>query len=157
MSHCCSEHLPDESATLELGSRLAARGSEHAIVFLQGDLGAGKTTLVRGWLRGLGYQGRVKSPTYTLVEPYEIEDRAVFHFDLYRLADPEELEYLGVDELDRPNTIVLIEWPQRGAGVLPKATLTLQLAHHAQGRELTAIPHTSEAEQWVGRVEAHFG
>ena len=150
MSHCCSEHLPDESATLELGSRLAARGSEHAIVFLQGDLGAGKTTLVRGWLRGLGYQGRVKSPTYTLVEPYEIEDRAVFHFDLYRLADPEELEYIGGRDYFSGQGLCLVEWPDKGAGMLPGPDLVIELQAIPQGgRQARLCAYTANGEQFL--------
>ena len=89
------------------------------IVYLKGDLGAGKTTLVRGFLRGLGYKGTVKSPTYTLIEPYRIAGKSICHLDLYRLADAEELEYLGVRDLLQEETVLLIEWPERGEGVLP--------------------------------------
>ncbi len=117
-----------EAAQLALGARLAERlrsGSYRGVIYLCGDLGAGKTTLVRGLLRGLGYQAPVRSPTYTLIEPYEAVEPPVVHLDLYRLADPEELEYLGLrDLLERPS-LILVEWPERGAGALPPADLEL--------------------------------
>lgn len=106
---------------LALGERLAAGLRHGQLVFLYGDLGSGKTTLVRGILRGLGYPGPVKSPTYTLVESYESLSLPVSHFDLYRLDDPRELEALAIrDQLDGQR-ICLVEWPERGAGVLPPA------------------------------------
>lgn len=127
-------HLPDSRATEALGARLASVLPTPAVVWLQGDLGAGKTTLVRGLLQALGHNGAVKSPTYTLVEPYELGGRRILHCDLYRLADPEELEFLGLrDELDEHGWW-LIEWPERGRGWLPEATLTIELAVADTGR-----------------------
>jgi tRNA threonylcarbamoyladenosine biosynthesis protein TsaE len=148
--------LSDEAQTRQFGALLAAFHPGHAVIFLDGDLGAGKTTLSRGFIQACGHSGHVKSPTYTLMESYSLPDLTIHHLDLYRLSEPEELEYLGMDELDRPKTILLVEWPQRGAGVLPAATLTLQLAQHDHGRLVTAIPHNSAAEAWIGHIEAHF-
>jgi tRNA threonylcarbamoyladenosine biosynthesis protein TsaE len=126
--------LADSAATEALGADLARLLPTPAIVYLQGDLGAGKTTLVRGLLRALGHVGAVKSPTYTLIEPYDLAGRRILHCDLYRLADPEELEFLGLrDELD-DNHWWLVEWPECGAGWLPAATLTVVLHRDAGGR-----------------------
>ncbi len=131
--------LPNEEATIALAERLAPLISQLGIVYLQGDLGAGKTTFVRALLRALGHEGKVKSPTYTLVEPYEIGGRPVFHFDLYRLADPEELEYLGFEDYLGSGALCLIEWPARGEGMLPPPDLDISLHHDGAGRyaELT--------------------
>ncbi|MCG8393421.1 MAG: tRNA (adenosine(37)-N6)-threonylcarbamoyltransferase complex ATPase subunit type 1 TsaE [Pseudomonadales bacterium] len=129
--------LPDEAATLALGKTLARRLSGGGCVYLQGDLGAGKTTLVRGILRGLGHEGAVKSPTYTIVEPYEFGDVHIYHFDLYRLADPEELELIGVRDYFASGDLCLLEWPERGAGVVPSPDLTITLAVDGRGRKAT--------------------
>ena len=126
--------LNDCAATERLGARLAAALTPGCILYLQGDLGAGKTTLVRGLLRALGHAGTVKSPTYTLVEPYQINAWRLFHWDLYRLADPEELEFLGLrDQLDG-EAALLIEWPERGLGELPAADLVISLGYAGTGR-----------------------
>lgn len=132
------EWLADTAATEAQGARLARRLKPGMIVYLQGDLGAGKTTLVRGLLRALGYQGPVKSPTYTLVESYFLaDDRIVHHLDLYRLGDPEELEWIGIRDLLTDQAICLIEWPDRGAGMLPPADVTLSLAVDGCGRRIS--------------------
>ncbi|MCU7918225.1 MAG: tRNA (adenosine(37)-N6)-threonylcarbamoyltransferase complex ATPase subunit type 1 TsaE [Candidatus Thiodiazotropha sp. (ex Epidulcina cf. delphinae)] len=120
----------------QIGTRLAINCPPPCIVYLEGDLGAGKTTLARGFLRGLGYRGRVKSPTYTLLEPYELKGLSCYHFDLYRLADPGELEYLGIEDLINSNAILLIEWPENGAGVVPAADIKVRIAHQGRGRGL---------------------
>ncbi len=129
--------LVGEAAQLDFGARLAVLlGPRSALIYLSGDLGAGKTTLVRGLLRQLGHQGPVRSPTYTLIEPYDDLDPPVTHLDLYRLSDPEELEYLGLrDLLERPS-LILIEWPDRGLGLLPPPDLELLIEHGADRRRI---------------------
>ncbi len=133
-----AQYLPDEAATLAFGRRLACRliapdgYNRDAIVFLQGVVGAGKTTLVRGILRGLGFMGPVKSPTFTLLEPYE--ELLVDHFDLYRIADCQELDFIGIEELLARPSIKLIEWPERGAGRLPAPDLIVDLRVQGLGR-----------------------
>jgi len=129
--------LADEAATLALGAELGHRLAAGGCVYLEGDLGAGKTTLVRGMLRGLGHNGAVKSPTYTIVEPYEIRGVHIYHFDLYRLSDPEELELIGVREYFDAGSLCLLEWPERGAGVVPAPDLTITLAVNGHGRKAT--------------------
>ena len=121
--------LADFHKTEALGGELAVLVDEGGLVFLQGDLGTGKTTLCRGLLRSLGYLGAVKSPTFTLIEPYLIGDRAVIHFDLYRLGHPEELNYLGVEEYFETTSLCVIEWPERGYGFLPQQDLVVSLAY----------------------------
>jgi tRNA threonylcarbamoyladenosine biosynthesis protein TsaE len=128
-------HLRSEADTLALGARLAQRLSPGCIVFLEGALGVGKTTLVRGLLRALGHAGPVKSPTFTLVEPYELNGWRIYHLDLYRLTSPDELEYLGVRDYLDGQGVCLVEWPERGAGVLPEADLVIELSYvEGQGR-----------------------
>lgn len=125
-----------------LGTRLAPMLADGTVVFLSGELGAGKTTLVRGILRGLGQAGAVKSPTYTLVEPYRLAGRTIYHFDLYRLNDPEELEFLGLRDYLSGSGICLIEWPERGAGVLAEADLEIAIERSPDGRVVRMHAHT---------------
>ncbi len=129
-------HLANAAAQVALGQRLGEVIDRKALIFLQGDLGAGKTTLARGLLRGRGYEGNVKSPTYTLIEPYLLPKGVCYHLDLYRLADAEELEYLGLREMLAESAILLIEWPQRAQGWLPEADLTIQIDHAESGRSV---------------------
>ena len=138
----------DEAAMLALGVSIAEVSGGVGTIYLHGDLGAGKTTLSRGILRGLGHVGAVKSPTFTLVEPYEIGGVRAFHFDLYRLVDPEELEFLGIRDYFEGAALCLIEWPQRGAGVLPKPDLDITISPQASGRSLLLQGHGTRGETW---------
>ena len=139
MSALVGDHwLANEAATLALGAQLATLPCPQ-VVYLHGDLGAGKTTLVRGALRALGYEGAVRSPTYTLLERYELGGQVIVHFDLYRLADPEELHALGLRELLEEAAMLFFEWPERGEGLLPPATLTLRFDLEGDGRRVQGI------------------
>lgn len=129
--------LVDTDATISLGCSLAniVKSLNHGIVvYLNGDLGAGKTTLTRGFVQGMGHNGNVKSPTYTLVEPYELGQWQVYHFDLYRLADPEELEYMGIRDYFNQQSCAFIEWPEKGQGALQKADIVIDLAYSKEQR-----------------------
>lgn len=126
-----------EKLGADIGHALDWRGS----LWLTGDLGAGKTTLSRGLIRAAGHCGAVKSPTFTLVEPYELTHRTIYHFDLYRLVDPEELEFLGIRDYFTDDSLCLVEWPERGAGVLPQPDLTLIIKVDGEGRTLQIVGH----------------
>lgn len=136
--------LRDASATVAAGRRLAAAVSRvrpgSLVIYLEGELGAGKTTFARGFLAGLGHAGRVPSPTYTLIEPYDVPGYRVFHIDLYRIRDPRELADLGLAELTDPGAIALVEWPEQGVGHLPPADLRICLSLSGGGRMLAVIP-----------------
>jgi len=138
-----------EAAMEELGGRLGQTLAEWPsafTLFLQGTLGAGKTTLSRGILRAMGHQGAVKSPTYTLVESYSVDDRPLHHFDLYRLGDPEELEYLGIRDYLAGKSVCLIEWPERGEGLLPVPDWRLQIEPLANARRVQLTAETPAGE-----------
>lgn len=130
------KELYGEVAMLEYGEYLATQFTDIGVVYLQGDLGMGKTTLVRGFLKGCGYIGAVKSPTYTIVEPYEIALKSVYHFDLYRLNDPEELEYIGIRDYFDRDSLALIEWPDKGGEYLPSADLVIHISFINDGRKI---------------------
>lgn len=127
--------------------RAVSRYSGALTIHLLGDLGAGKTTLTRGILRAFGHAGAVKSPTYTLVEVYEFAARTVYHFDLYRLGDPEELEYMGIRDYFADNTLCLIEWPARGAGVLPEPDVVIDISVAGDGRRLDVHTNSASVEE----------
>ncbi|MGR9116292.1 MAG: tRNA (adenosine(37)-N6)-threonylcarbamoyltransferase complex ATPase subunit type 1 TsaE [Gammaproteobacteria bacterium] len=128
--------LDNTEATEAVGARLWRQLPQKCLVFLHGQLGAGKTTLVRGLLRAAGHTGAVKSPTYTLVEEYSIAGRKLYHFDLYRLSDPEELEWMGIGDYLEEDCICLIEWPEMGKDFLPEPDLELFLSVPGEGRTL---------------------
>lgn len=132
--------LPNEAATLSWGSEFAATLTNE-LVFLRGSLGAGKTTMVRGILRAMGESGVVKSPTYTLIEPYELQGRCVYHFDFYRIDDSEELSFIGVDDLMEEGALKLVEWPERALDRLPEPDIELKLVIAGEGRLLEVVDH----------------
>jgi tRNA threonylcarbamoyladenosine biosynthesis protein TsaE len=140
--------IKSPKAMQAFGKKLAqALQKEHcqsSIIYLCGELGSGKTTLVRGFLRAFGYQGKVKSPTFTLLESYQVKTQKIFHFDLYRLNNAEELEYIGIRDYFSSDAIVLIEWPERASSVLPKADLILSLQHDAKNPQQRLVALTAE-------------
>jgi tRNA threonylcarbamoyladenosine biosynthesis protein TsaE len=144
-------YLADEAATVALGERLGAALAA-GVIFLDGTLGAGKTTLCRGVLRSRGHQGAVKSPTYTLVEPYELAGGTVYHFDLYRLGDPEELEFMGIRDYFDGGSLCLVEWPNRGEGFLPAADLCIAIGVEDGGRKATIMAPTQRGIQALSRL-----
>lgn len=148
--------LADTEATEQLGKQLAAEVEAPALILLRGDLGAGKTTFSRGFIQALGHRGPVKSPTYTLIEPYELPAARVFHLDLYRLNDPGELEFLGLPDLIAQGGVCLIEWPERAEGGLPQADLTIHLHHVDGARHAELIAHSPRALGWLKASLAHF-
>jgi tRNA threonylcarbamoyladenosine biosynthesis protein TsaE len=141
--------LIGERAQDRFGRRIAGCLRPPCIIYLDGDLGTGKTTLVRGVLRGLGHSGSVRSPTYTLLEPYEFNGMRLYHLDLYRLSDPEELEFLGLRDLLGAESVLFVEWPERGTGVLPSADLEICLDYRTKGRSLELRARGPAGEQLI--------
>lgn len=143
--------LPNDEAMLAFGNQLAEAidKQQSCIIFLHGPLGAGKTTLARGFLRGLGYQEKVKSPTFTLVEPYHIAQHLVYHFDLYRVTDPEELIHMGIQDYFAHDAICLIEWPELGGDLLPTPDILCTLSFEGSGRRIKVLSQTQRGEKIV--------
>ena len=139
--------LKNETETTEIGSKLASCLKGGEVIYLKGELGTGKTTLVRGVLNRLGHAGNVKSPTYTIVEPYLIDSHVIYHFDLYRLDDPEELESLGIRDYCDGQSICFFEWPEKGGNLLPNADINLELTYFESTRE---VEFTSKSD--VGKT-----
>lgn len=143
---------PDEDAMVALGATLAGAAEPGMVVYLNGDLGMGKTTISRGFIQSLGHTGAVKSPTYTLVEPYELESHTVYHFDLYRLGDPEELEFMGIREYFDETNVCLVEWSQRGEGILPPADLVINIEPEGEGRLVASVAASAKGERVVAKL-----
>ena len=149
--------LADESQQIALAERVAKAVAEHTgssfLMMLKGDLGVGKTTFARGFIHGSGFHGVVKSPTYTLVEPYPVTgERMCYHFDLYRLADPEELEFTGARDYFNDTDICLVEWPEKAQGFLPPADWVCEFSHHDDGRELYITALTDKGKKLMLQV-----
>lgn len=139
--------LENVEATERLGAAIVNVIQDGMLIFLQGDLGVGKTSLVRGALRQLGYQGAVKSPTYTLLEEYSLVGKDIIHFDLYRLTDPEELDLIGIRDYFNGKTCCFVEWPERGKTHLPQEDLVIQMSHTAAGREVQITAASDRGRQ----------
>ena len=144
--------LPDEAATLAFGASLAQVLGPGLNIYLHGDLGAGKTTLVRGLLRELGHTGKVKSPTYTLVEPYTVSRLNLYHFDLYRFIDPEEWDAAGFRDYFNPESLCLVEWPEKAQELLPAPDIDIRLQPEGQGRRVIAHANTDSGKQCLEKL-----
>ena len=144
----------DEPALVSLAVRLAPALAAGGVVFLAGDLGAGKTTFARALLRALGVGARVKSPTYSLIESYEVGALTIHHLDLYRIADPGELEWLGLADLAVEPYLLLVEWPERGRASLPPPDLTVTLSHRPDARDVLLEAATTRATTWLNTLQS---
>lgn len=142
----------DEPALCAIATRLATVAGEGGVIYLEGDLGAGKTTFARALLTSLGVGERVKSPTYSLIETYRAGALDAHHLDLYRIADAGELEWLGLADLWTPRALVLVEWPERGTGSLPPADLVVHFRHAGDRREVVAEPRSALGERLVAAL-----
>ncbi|OJA04043.1 tRNA (adenosine(37)-N6)-threonylcarbamoyltransferase complex ATPase subunit type 1 TsaE [Halomonas sp. QHL1] len=149
--------LDNEEAQVAFGEALGQVLQGRGLVYLEGELGAGKTTLTRGILRAYGHLGTVKSPTYTLVEPYELGAQRVYHLDLYRLSDPEELEFIGGRDVLADDALSIVEWPSRGEGWLPAPDIALVLEVAAQGRLASLTASSDRGRRMLALLESKVG
>lgn len=144
--------LHDEAATQQLGQALAQCITAPLRLYFYGELGAGKTCMIRAMLRALGIEGPIKSPTFALVEPYQNDTLHLFHFDLYRLSEPEELEALGWRDYLTDDSVILLEWPEKGGAILPEPDLALHLSIIPEGRNVDCRAHTEKGQQIVKKL-----
>lgn len=145
--------INNETEMLAFGKVLSQSITFPMIIYFVGNLGAGKTTLIRGVIQGLGYQGRVKSPTYTLVEPYTLLDKEIFHFDLYRIKDPEELDLIGIEDYFNTNAVCLIEWPEMASEKLPKPDITCYIETINVGRKIRLETNSEKGKATINKLE----
>ena len=150
-------YIDNEDAMQQLGAEIGAALQWRGVIYLNGDLGAGKTTLSRGLVRGAGHAGAVKSPTFTLVEPYELAAARIYHFDLYRLVDPEELEFLGIRDYFDEHSLCVVEWPEKGKGLLPSPDLAITIAAQGTGRRLSVESHSAQGLAACQRLDNNRG
>ena len=145
--------LKNAVATQEIGAKLAVHSKPPLVIYLTGELGSGKTTLARGFIQALGYEGNVKSPTFSLVENYHFDTCRLFHFDLYRLNDPQELEFVGIRDMSAEEDVIsLIEWPERGGEGVPPADLSICLEHSGEERSVKFIAHTAQGQSIIDKM-----
>ena len=150
-------YLADESQQITLAQKVAKHLKSSFVLLLKGDLGVGKTTFARGFVHASGFDGVVKSPTYTLVEPYPIyNNRICYHFDLYRLADPEELEFIGARDYFNDNDVCLVEWPEKAEGYLPVADWICEFSHQESGRNLSISAATDKGKKLMLQVFSDY-
>lgn len=147
------KELVGEVATVEYAAKFANHCQPPLIIYLQGDLGSGKTTFARGFINALGHQGNVKSPTFTLVESYDLEFTRLYHFDLYRLNDPLEMEYIGIRDLvDEQDAICLIEWPEKGGEALPTADIQINLEYQGESRNIECLAISAKGQSIIDKL-----
>jgi tRNA threonylcarbamoyladenosine biosynthesis protein TsaE len=149
-------NLPEAAATARLGGALAPGAAPGRVLHLRGELGAGKTTLVRGLLQALGYAGRVKSPTYTLVEPYALPSLNLYHFDFYRLTDKSEWLSSGFQEYFNPDSVCVVEWPEHAGGLLPAPDLHIRLDFEGEARSATLQAGSPAGEAWLSSARSQL-
>ena len=146
----------DEAGLVSVAQRFADVVAIGGVIHLRGDLGAGKTTFARALLRALGVEARIKSPTYSLIESYARGDLAIHHLDLYRIADPGEIEWLGLADLATGEHLILIEWPERAGDALPPPDLVVELAHAGDVRDVAVAALSERGHTWIRAIAPHI-